>query len=81
MVLPAARAAGELPARVAATTEAGTDDGEMVQRATQTVPVLSRRNGKAGGMDLDALQECPRLAERVPGEPMVPLEASRVIRQ
>jgi hypothetical protein len=42
------------------------DDGEMVQRIKNLVAVLARMNGKIR-RDLDALQQCLRLAESVPG--------------
>jgi hypothetical protein len=43
------------------------DDVEVVRWVTNLVAVLSRMNGKVGERDLDALQECLRLAESVPG--------------
>jgi hypothetical protein len=43
------------------------DDVEMTERVRQVVAVLARLNGTVGERDLDALQECLRLAESVPG--------------
>jgi hypothetical protein len=43
------------------------DDVEVVRRVTNLVAALARMNGKVGERDLDALQECLRLAESVPG--------------
>jgi hypothetical protein len=43
------------------------DDVEMVQRVRNLVAVLARMKGKVGERDLDALPECLRLAEAVPG--------------
>jgi hypothetical protein len=43
------------------------DDVEMVLRVRNPVAVLARVSGKVGERDLDALQECLRLAEAVPG--------------
>jgi hypothetical protein len=43
------------------------DDVEVGRRVTNLVAVLARMNGKVGERDLDALQECLRLAESVPG--------------
>jgi hypothetical protein len=43
------------------------DELEMVQRVRNAVAVLARVNGKISGRVLDALQECLRLAEAVPG--------------
>jgi hypothetical protein len=42
-------------------------DVEVGRRVTNLVAVLARMNGKVGERDLDALQECLRLAESVPG--------------
>jgi hypothetical protein len=42
------------------------DDVEVGRRVTNLVAVLARMNGKVGERDLDALQECLRLAESVP---------------
>ncbi len=43
------------------------DEAEMVSRVKNVVAVLSWMDDKVGGRDLDALQECLRLAESVPG--------------
>ena len=43
------------------------DDVEMVQQVKSLVAMLARMNGKVSKRDLDALQECLRLAESVPG--------------
>jgi hypothetical protein len=43
------------------------EEAEMVQRVKNLVAVLGRMSGKISAWDLDALQECLRLAESVPG--------------
>jgi hypothetical protein len=43
------------------------DDVEVGRRVTNLAAVLARMYGKVGERDLDALQECLRLAESVPG--------------
>jgi hypothetical protein len=43
------------------------DDVEVGRRVTNLVAVLGRMSRKVGGRDLDALQECLRLAGSVPG--------------
>ena len=43
------------------------DDVEVGRRVTSLVAVLARMNDKVSKRDLDALQECLRLAESVPG--------------
>jgi hypothetical protein len=43
------------------------DEVEMASRVKNLVAVLARMDDKVGGRDLDALQECLRLAEGVPG--------------
>jgi hypothetical protein len=43
------------------------DETEMRHRVQNLVAVLARMDGKVSARDLDALQECLRLAESVPG--------------
>jgi hypothetical protein len=43
------------------------DEAEMVARVKNVVAILAWMDDKVGGRDLDALQECLRLAQSVPG--------------